>query len=80
MERGLVCVKTLQDMLDREAVLCNMGMADSEERKQLHTIIRLKRESPPPVCFGEDDCSIARLAHCPWRMDCGAEGVWNVGG
>ena len=70
----------LQKLLDEEAWLSNNGQGDSEERMKLHTIIRLKRTAPPPVCFGEDDCSISRLAHCPWRMDCGAEGVWNVGG
>ena len=73
-------MKTIQDMLDREAVLSNMGMADSDERQKLLTVIRLKREAPPPSCFGEDDCSIGMLTRCPWRMDCGADGFWNVGG
>mgnify|MGYP003353240918 CR=1 FL=1 len=80
MERGLVCMSSMQELLDKEAMLSNSGQDDSLERQQILTIIRLKRQAPPPVCFGEDDCSIARLTHCPWRMDCGAEGFWNVGG
>ena len=42
----------IQDLLDQEATLANNGQADSEERKKLHTVIRLKRVSPAPVCFG----------------------------
>ena len=62
----------LQDLLDQEAALSNSGLGDSEERKQLHTVIRLKRSSmPEPWCFGEDDCSTNMLMRCPWRMDCG---------
>jgi hypothetical protein len=61
----------LQELLNQEAMLSNTGYADSEERKKIHTIIRLKRPAPPPVCFGLDDCSTMMLARCPWRMDCG---------
>lgn len=70
----------LQYLLDQEAKLSNAGKGDSEERQQLLTIIRLKRAAPPPVCFGEDDCSIGMLTHCPWRMDCGADPTWHAGG
>jgi hypothetical protein len=71
----------LQDLLDEEARLANNGHDDSEERKQIHTIIRLKRsEFPQPHCFGEDDCSTLMLSRCPWRMDCGAEPYYNWGG
>lgn len=62
----------IQSMLDREAAICNLGSPDSEERQKLLTIIRLKRSSPPPVCFGEDDCSTSMLSRCPWRIDCGS--------
>ena len=61
----------LQELLDQEARLSNAGHSDSEERKKIHTLIRLKRQSPPPYCFGDDDCGIGILQHCPWRMDCG---------
>ncbi|CAB4130075.1 hypothetical protein UFOVP116_257 [uncultured Caudovirales phage] len=63
---------TLQDLLDQEAALANTGMQNSEERAKIHTVIRLKREAPAPVCFGNDDCSTRMLSMCPWRMDCGA--------
>lgn len=61
----------LQALLDREAELSNTGQGDSEERTKIHTIIRLQRQSPPPVCFGDDDCSSLMLSMCPWRIDCG---------
>ena len=62
----------LQDLLDQEANLANSGLGESEERKQLHTVIRLTRdERYRPHCFGEDDCSTNMLSRCPWRMDCG---------
>ena len=62
----------LQDLLDQEATLANSGLGDSEQRKQLHTVIRLTRdEQYRPVCFGEDDCSTNMLMRCPWRIDCG---------
>ena len=62
----------IQELLDQEATLANTGKADSEERKQLHTAIRLARdETLRPHCFGYDDCSTYYLARCPWRMDCG---------
>jgi hypothetical protein len=71
----------LQDLLDHEANLANNGQGDSEERKQIHTIIRLKRdETLRPSCFGDDDCSIITLSRCPWRIDCGAEPYYNWGG
>lgn len=62
----------LQNLLDQEARLSNEGKADSEERQQLLTAIRLMRMQPAPVCFGEDDCSTSILSRCPWRMDCGS--------
>jgi hypothetical protein len=62
---------TLQDWLNREAQLSNAGKGNSEERMKIHTLIRLKRGSEQPVCFGHDDCSTLMLSTCPWRMDCG---------
>jgi hypothetical protein len=62
---------TMQDLLNQEATLCNTGHGKSEERQQVHTLIRLKRTNQPP-CFGEDDCSTLMLSACPWRIDCGA--------
>lgn len=62
----------LQALLDQEAQLSNEGRGDSEERKKIHTIIRLQRQTPPPFCFGDDDCSTHILSMCPWRMDCGS--------
>jgi hypothetical protein len=70
----------LQDLLDQEAELSNTGKGDSEERQKILTIIRLKREAPQPECFGDDDCGWKTLAQCPWRMDCGAEVMYNWGG
>jgi len=61
----------IQELLNREAILANEGKADSEERKQIHTMIRLKRFNPAPACFGDDDCSTSVLSQCPWRIDCG---------
>jgi hypothetical protein len=62
---------TMQDLLNQEATLSNTGRGDSEERKQIHTVIRLKR-THQPVCFGQDDCSTLMLSKCAWRMDCGS--------
>ena len=62
---------TLQDLLNQEAALSNQGKGSSDERMQIHTLIRLKRGSVQPVCFGHDDCSTLMLSRCPWRMDCG---------
>lgn len=63
---------TLQDLLNREAKLCNASKGDSSERQELLTMIRLKRdEQDRPPCFGEDDCSTSVLSQCAWRMDCG---------
>lgn len=62
----------LQDLLDAEAKLSNTGLGHSEERQQIHTVIRLTRnERYRPGCFGEDDCSTTTLSTCPWRIDCG---------
>ena len=62
----------LQKLLDEEAALSNTGRSDSEERKKIHTIIRLMRdETQRPDCFGDDDCSTYMLSICPWRIDCG---------
>ena len=62
----------LQSLLNQEAQLSNDGKADSEERQQILTAIRLARdESLRPPCFGEDDCSTEILSMCPWRIDCG---------
>lgn len=63
---------TLQDLLNHEAYLSNNGQGNSEERKAIHTIIRLKREGPAPFCLGHDDCSTLALSCCSWRMDCGS--------
>lgn len=62
---------TMQDWLNREAVLSNTGKGDSKERMEIHTLIRLTRGSDQPGCFGHDDCSTLMLSTCPWRMDCG---------
>lgn len=70
----------LQNLLDEEARLSNIGQGNSEERKKIHTTIRLMRTAPPPVCFGDDDCSVMMLVRCPWRIDCGAEATFNWGG
>lgn len=71
----------IQQLLDQEAELANRGSDDNEERKKIHTIIRLMRdETQRPACFGEDDCSTMILSRCPWRMDCGAEPYYNWGG
>lgn len=79
MERGSACIielkefmSEMQDLLNQEAILSNTGKGNSDERKQIHTLIRLKRKGPPPPCFGEDDCSTLMLSTCPWRMDCGS--------
>lgn len=66
----------IQDLLNQEAFYANNGQADCEERKQLHTLIRLKRvaadgSSETPWCFGHDDCTTLVLSQCPWRIDCG---------
>jgi len=61
----------LQDLLNKEAQLSNTGLGDSEERMKIHTMIRLKRGSESPWCFGQDDCSTHTLSQCPWRIDCG---------
>ena len=71
----------LQDLPNQEALLANTGYGDSDQRRHLHTIIRLVRdETNRPGCFGDDDCSTITLSQCPWRMDCGAEPYYNWGG
>ena len=79
MERGSVCIielkefmSELQYLLNLEAMYSNNGQGDSEDRKKIHTLIRLKREQLAPPCFGEDDCSTLMLSTCPWRIDCGS--------
>jgi hypothetical protein len=63
----------MQDLLNKEAKLSNSGRGNSDERQQLLTMIRLKRnDKHRPDCFGEDDCSTTMLSQCPWRMDCGS--------
>lgn len=61
----------LQNLLDQEATLANEGKANSEERQQILTAIRLIRGEEPPVCFGHDDCPTMMLVRCPWRNECG---------
>lgn len=65
-------METIQDLLDAEVALANAGKRDCEERKQLLTLIKLRRdESQRPDCFGDDDCSTYLLSICPWRNECG---------
>jgi hypothetical protein len=78
MERGLVRLTELQKLLNEEAMLSNTGRGDSEERKKIHTMIRLKRTNQPR-CFGQDDCATVTLSTCPWRMDCGSDFLPNSG-
>jgi len=61
----------LQDLLDQEANFGNAGKIF--EQKKIHVMIKLKRQSPAPSCWGEDDCSTMILMRCPWRIDCGTE-------
>jgi hypothetical protein len=70
MERESSGLSELQKLLNEEAMLSNTGHSNSEERKKIHTIIRLKRTNQPR-CFGQDDCATVTLSMCPWRMDCG---------
>ena len=72
MERGLACIMDIQELLDQEATLSNTGKGKSQERMEIHTLIRLQRFQPAPMCFGHDDCGTDRLSMCPWRMDCGS--------
>lgn len=66
-------VVSIQELLDEEAKLANSGKGDSVERKEILTLICLKRdENKRPLCFGYDDCSISELSTCAWRNDCGA--------
>ena len=64
-------MKSIQDLLNEEARLSNIGQGKSEERKRLHVEIVLRRGDNIPPCWGEDDCSTYMLSICPWRIDCG---------
>jgi hypothetical protein len=71
-----IYLSEIQDLLNQEALLANTGMGNSEERQQIHTLIRLMRvaadgSSESPWCFGHDDCTTLVLSTCPWRIDCG---------
>lgn len=61
----------IQELLDTEAKLSN-------ERYAVVKQIKAMRGNDPPVCWGHDDCSTLILMHCPWRVDCEAEGVKYV--
>ena len=54
----------LQRLLNIEAQLSNL-------RDEVVELIKQKRGSTPPPCWGEDDCSTEFLSRCPWRVDCG---------
>lgn len=57
-------MKSLQELLDESARLSNAkDLVDQE--------IKRRRGNTPPVCWGEDDCSVVILSTCPWRIDCG---------
>lgn len=65
-------MSTIQELLDKEAKICNTLGADDPERLEIHKLIRVMRKSlHQPLCFGQDDCSTNLLSRCPWRMDCG---------
>ena len=55
----------IQELLDLEANLGNT-------RLDVHKLIKEERAklSPPPPCWGQDDCSTYMLMRCPWRIDC----------
>lgn len=59
----------IQDLLNQEARAGNSKRY--KERDKIRILIKLTRESPPPECWGEDDCSTEMLVRCPWRIDCG---------
>lgn len=64
----------IQELLNQEANLSNLGQGDSVDRQKILTAIRLLRdESSRPPCFGDDDCSTMVLMRCPWRFDCGTQ-------
>ena len=60
--------ETVQELLDKEAILCN-------ERIAVHNKIKQMRGEEPPVCWGHDDCSTNILMRCPWRIDCESKGI-----
>jgi hypothetical protein len=53
----------LQMLLDAQAQLDNLS-------KRIGACIVENRVGDPPVCYGQDDCSISMLSVCPWRNDC----------
>lgn len=59
----------IQELLDLEANLANT-------RLDVHKLIKEERAklSPPPPCWGHDDCSTNILMCCPWRIDCDTGG------
>lgn len=59
---------TLQEMLDRECDLAYSGYKDCKERLDLLNLIKEKRGSKYPSCFGQDDCSSKILSMCPSVM------------
>jgi hypothetical protein len=61
----------IQELLDKEANMANTGQGNSDFRKIIHAEIKVLRGNVSPHCWGEDDCSINMLMHCPWRIDCG---------
>lgn len=63
----------MQDLLDQEARAGNTG--NIEEQDKIRVIIKLKRGSDAPFCWGHDDCSIGTLVCCPWRIDCTTKGM-----
>jgi hypothetical protein len=69
----------IQVLLDAEADISNAIYRDSTlteslgpTRSMLHRQIEVLRDTLPPVCYGEDDCSTLILSRCPWRMTCGS--------
>ena len=54
----------IQKLLDIEAQLGNLKL-------EIVELIKQKRGSTPPPCWGQDDCSSEFLIRCPWRVDCG---------
>lgn len=58
----------IQTLLNEEAASSDAG--DYDEVRKVHIMLKLKRGSTPPACWGFDDCSTRVLASCPWRIDC----------
>lgn len=61
----------IQELLDKEAALSNAGQHNCCERYTILDEIRALRGTPPPACWGHDDCTSLILSRCPWRIDCG---------